>query len=101
MSQLIKKPLSPASILPIVKTLSSLIIHSVFLVLLIGLILFQGRTYSSGMYVRLAFAVQTCFDSDILNELYCSVMAKVFSWGLAQRLLSVFILYDQNPKEIK
>ena len=39
---LVKKTLFPSQILPIIKLLSGLITHSVFLIILIGLLLFQG-----------------------------------------------------------
>ena len=44
-SQLIKKTFFPASILPIVKALSCLFTHGVFLVVVIGLIIFQGMPF--------------------------------------------------------
>ena len=45
-SQLIKKTFFPASILPLVKAVSGLFTHAVFLLVLVGLIIFQGMPFN-------------------------------------------------------
>lgn len=45
-AQLIKKTFFPASILPLVKAVSSLFTHAVFLLVLIGLLIFQGMPFN-------------------------------------------------------
>lgn len=76
-SQLIKKTLFPASILPIVKAVSGLFIHGVFLLVLVGLIIFQGMPFN---FYWLQFFYYLC----------CMlVLALGISWLLAA--LQVFV----------
>ena len=75
--QLIKKTLFPAAILPIVKMLSCLIIHGVFIVILLGLIIILKMPISL-YYIQFFY------------YLFCMLLlAMGLSWGLAA--LNVFI----------
>ena len=76
-SHLIKKTLFPSQILPVVKLVSCLIIHSVFLSVLIGLILFQKMPFS-------------IYYFQFLYYLFClSVFSLGLSWAFSA--LNVFI----------
>jgi len=74
---LIKKTLFPSQILPVIKILSNLITHSVFLVVLTGLIIFQHMPFS-------------WYSLQFLYYLFCMA---VFSLGIAWIVsaLNVFI----------
>ena len=76
-SMLIKKTLFPANILPVVKAISSLIIHGIFLSILIGLIVFE----------KMPPSIYFC---QFLYYLLCMiVLALGLGWGLAA--LQVFL----------
>jgi lipopolysaccharide transport system permease protein len=76
-SQLIKKTLFKPQILPIVKILSSLVTHGIFILILIGLILFQDLPFS-------------WFYFQAFYYLFCTaVLALGFAWLVSS--LTVFI----------
>lgn len=76
-SMLIKKTLFPANILPIVKTISSLISHGIFLLILIGLLVFEKMPAS--IYFCQSFYYLLCVV----------ILALGLGWGLAA--LQVFL----------
>ncbi len=59
-ANLIKKTLFPSQILPVVKTVSSINTHLVFLVLLLALLFFQGMPYSLWFFQFLYYFTAMC-----------------------------------------
>ncbi|WP_244155840.1 ABC transporter permease [Desulfofustis glycolicus] len=76
-SHLVKKTLFPSQILPVIKLLSGLITHAVFLSILLGLLIFQGISLS--LYSLQFIYYLCCF----------SLLALGISWMVAS--LNVFV----------
>ena len=85
---LVKKTLFPSQILPVIKLLSSLVTHAVFLIILIGLMLFQGIPLSFKMLQFLYYLL--CFSLLALGISWFVSALHVFIRDVAQIVGVVF-----------
>ena len=99
---LVKKTLFPSQILPVIKLLSGLMTHAVFLTILIGLLLFQGMPFSLKMlqfvYYLFCFSMLALGISWIVSALHVFVrdVGQIVAVFLQVGFWATAIFWDMN-----
>lgn len=101
-ASLVKKTLFPSQILPVIKLLSGLMTHAVFLTILIGLLLFQGMPFSLKMlqfvYYLFCFSMLALGISWIVSALHVFVrdVGQIVGVFLQVGFWATAIFWDMN-----